>query len=171
MYKPTLPFFLIPTRRRSRPAAVSPAVVPSSRGPSLVTSAHAISNDVHQSSPIPRSNAQTHIVFVLHIHLPPVLPQTQPLLLRDLLVLTIVPLVAQRRRGRQHEGSAYDCGNEGQAEEEERVFCERFAVAGGDGVWEGGFEGFGGEGPEADRSWAHRRVIIRTFYYVEFRGV
>jgi hypothetical protein len=48
----------------------------------------------------PVGQVQSHIILILHIHLPSLSPQPHSILLRYLLVLSIVPLVSQCRCGR-----------------------------------------------------------------------
>lgn len=77
---------------------------------------------------------QTHIVLLLHVDSPPVLPDPQLLVLRHRLHFAVVPLVPQRRRRRQEEAAQQHCRDEGQPEEREGVSGERGAVAGGQRV-------------------------------------
>jgi hypothetical protein len=60
----------------------------------------------HSQPPIlylPHRMLYTHIIFILHVNLPPLASQPHSLLLCYLLVLAIVPLVSQCCGGRQHE--------------------------------------------------------------------
>jgi hypothetical protein len=54
----------------------------------------------------------THVIFILHIHLPSFLPQPHRFLLCNLLVLPIVPLVSQCRRRSEHERACDNSGHE-----------------------------------------------------------
>ena len=84
----------------------------------------------------------THIVFVLHVDLPPVLTQPHRFLLSNLLILAIVSLIAQSSCRCEHERAGDDCCEEGEAEECERVLLQRFAVFGGDRIRKCCAEGF-----------------------------
>lgn len=70
--------------------------------------------------------------------------------MRDLLVLSVVALIAKGGRGREHERAGDDGGEEGKAEEQEGMLDEGFAVSGGNGIGESGSEGAGGERRHCD---------------------
>lgn len=72
--------------------------------------------------------------------------------MRNLLVLAVVALVAEGRRGCEEERAGDDGGEEGEAEEEEGVLGEGFAVAGGEGIFEGCREGLRGKGRHCGRA-------------------
>lgn len=88
---------------------------------------------------------KTYIIFLLHIHLPSILANSQRLLATHLSVLLVVSLISECGRGCEEETPRDDGREEREAEEEEGVFVQFGSISRGEAPVESGGEGFGGE--------------------------
>ncbi|TQV97933.1 hypothetical protein IF1G_03676 [Cordyceps javanica] len=76
----------------------------------------------------------TYIVFLAHVHLAGRATHVELLLTGHLAHATVMPLVSDRRRGRQDKGAGNNDGQERQAKHEKRVLAHDGAVLGAEGV-------------------------------------
>jgi hypothetical protein len=85
-----------------------------------------------------KERKDTHIILLLDVNLPLILPHAKLLLAAHLPHPPVVSLIADRGGWRENKGSSDDDGHEGQAEEQKRALLQHDAVTRGDTAGLGG---------------------------------